>query len=136
MEKVKKKNTLRRTLRLILWVLLFQFVLINISAFSYAYKFTHLYSAEEGRLQKLPSNVFARTWRLFTGPRLYKQVVADKPDSAYESVHLRTTNNLAIEGWYCKRMPLDSIENANDEVMPDTSTRGTVILFHGYTGNR
>lgn len=135
MEKAKKKSPLRRGLRLIFWVLLLQFILINISAFSYAYKFTHLHPAEEAKSYKPPSNVFASTWRTFTGDRFYKAEVAARPDSGYETIHLKTANHLSIAAWYRKREASDSV-HTDCEVMPGAVSKGTVILFHGYTGNR
>lgn len=136
MEKVKKKSRLRKVLRLVLWVLLIQLVLINISAFSYAYKFTHLYSAEEAKKESPPRNVFAKTWRLFTGDRFYKHEVLDRPDSLYKAIHLKTADNLSIATWYRDWLPLESIADTACKVPPDSGARGTVILFHGYTRNK
>jgi alpha-beta hydrolase superfamily lysophospholipase len=136
MEKVKKKSRLRKVLRLILWVLLIQVVLINISAFSYAYKFTHLYSAEEAKNYTPSANVFAKTWRVFTGERLYKHPVSDKPDTLYQDVQLKTASNLSIAAWYREWLPLESVLDTTCSVSPDPGARGTVILFHGYTGNK
>jgi alpha-beta hydrolase superfamily lysophospholipase len=123
LKKERKKNRLRAALRLVLWVLLVQFVLINVSAALYAYKFTHLYPAEEAAAQSSPGNFFSKTWYLFSGPRYYKLPCADKPN-AYDSISLKANNDLSIEAWYAKWNT------------PDSFAYGTVILFHGLMGNK
>jgi alpha-beta hydrolase superfamily lysophospholipase len=89
----------------------------------YAYKFTHLYPAEEAPTQKVSENIFAKTWRLFSAPRFYKQPQSEKP-ADYDTVHLATSNGLAIEAWY------------NKWNNPDSSAKGTVLLFHALSGNK
>jgi hypothetical protein len=92
------KTKLRKTLRWIGWVLLIQFLLLNISASFYAYRLTYFY---DGIPPDHPSkNVFAKTWRLFAGPRLYKDTQEGEPRFPYETVSLKTSNGLAISGWY------------------------------------
>jgi uncharacterized protein len=123
LKKERKKNRLRAALRLILWIFLAQFILINISAALYAWKFTHLYPASEATTQSSPQNFFSKTWYLFSGPRFYQQPHASKPGT-YENIQLKTDSDIPIEAWY------DQWNN------PDSSARGTVILFHGLMGNK
>jgi alpha-beta hydrolase superfamily lysophospholipase len=112
------KTKLRKTLRWIGWVLLIQFLLLNISASFYAYRFTYFY---DGVPPDHPSkNVFAKTWRLFAGPRLYKDTEEGEPRFPYETVSLKTSSGLAISGWYGG---LDS-------------SKACVIFLHGYSTNK
>ncbi|MBL7748533.1 MAG: hypothetical protein JNM19_13950, partial [Chitinophagaceae bacterium] len=69
MEKQSLKRKLPTFFRWVLWVLLVQFILINISAALYAHKFTHLYAPEQVRTSQSSQNIFTKTWRLFSGPR-------------------------------------------------------------------
>lgn len=123
MKKERKKSRLRSVFRFILWILLVQVILINISAALYAYKFTHLYPAEQAALESPPDNIFAKTWQLFSAPRFYKQLMKEKP-VGYETIQLKTGNDISIEAWY------------NKWNTPDSSANGTVILFHGLSGNK
>jgi alpha-beta hydrolase superfamily lysophospholipase len=121
MKKNKPGKKLRSVLRWILWVLLVQFALVNISAALYAHKLTHLYTAPPGEWQKPSRNIFTKTWRLFTGPRFYKHPLIRTPGFAYSTVILKTANGIPIEAWHSS---------------PDTISKGTVILFHGLTSNK
>jgi len=108
-------------LRLILWVLFIQFILLNISAFLYAGRLTKFVDRTEAVKQKDPTNIFAKTWRLFTGKKIGKSIVNAKPVYNYETVILKTKNNLALEAWYAKS---------------DSIPKGTVILFHGLNNSK
>lgn len=117
MEKKKNRN-LRYYLRLTFWVVLVQLVLVNISASIYAYKFTHFYS------QPPPvyagQNIFDKTWKLFVGPRFYKNTQEPAPSFPYRPVTLHTSDHIAIDGWYATA----------------DSARRCVILLHGLTVNK
>lgn len=121
MEKQKTRRKLPAALRWILWVLLVQFVLFNISAALYAYKFTHVYDDPSLRTKKSGSNVFTKTWRLFSGPRQPRSIITASPAFPYDTVMLKTNSGIFIEAWYAK---------------PDSIAKGTVILFHGIMANK
>jgi uncharacterized protein len=122
MKNQKKRRKLHSILWWILWVVLAQVILINISAALYADKLTHLQFDANEALQKPPSqNIFSKTWRLFTGPTLYKRVLTSTPAFPYSTILLKTKNDLPIEAWYSKA---------------DSGSKGTVILIHGLTGNK
>lgn len=122
MKNAKTKRKLRSILVWVAWVLLIQLILINISAAFYAHKLTHLHTATDGTLKNQESgNIFSKTWRLFTGPNMYKQSLKKAPSFPYSTVVLKTTNAISIEAWYAKA---------------DSSSLGTVILFHGLMGNK
>jgi alpha-beta hydrolase superfamily lysophospholipase len=118
------KRKFIRILRWLGWIFIIQFVLLNISAAFYASKFTHLHTPEEREvmMKNPPSqNFFAKTWRLFTGYRFYKEPQQNLPDFPYTIVNWSTPGNILIEAWYSR---VDSV------------AKGTVILFHGLMGNK
>ena len=122
MKNLKKKRRLRSVLLWVMWVLLAQFVLVNISAAFYADKLTHLhFPGTETQAKSLSGNFFKKTWRLFTGPTLYKRALSEIPTFLYSTIILKTKEDIPIEAWYAKT---------------DSISRGTVILIHGLTGNK
>jgi alpha-beta hydrolase superfamily lysophospholipase len=105
-----------------LWVLLAQLILINISASLYAYKFTHLHTpTKETWTKPVSNNIFAKTWRLFSGPAFYKQILTGSPGFSFSTIILKSKNDISIEAWYSKA---------------DSLSKGTVILFHGLMGHK
>ena len=121
MEKGKFRLKIPSYIRWIGWVLLVQFVLINISAALYAYKLTHVYDDPSLRNSKPSKNIFVKTWRLFTGPRQAKSVITETPTFTFDTVTLKTEKGILIDAWYGKT---------------DSVSKGTVILFHGITANK
>jgi uncharacterized protein len=121
MTKEKTNRKLPSVVRWIFWVLLVQVVLINISAAFYAYRLTHFYDDPSLLVYKPTHNIFAKTWKLFTGPKQAKSVVTETPSFPYETVMLKTAGGIPIEAWYGKT---------------DSSEKGTVILFHGITSHK
>jgi len=121
MERQSIKRKLPSLIRWILWVLLVQFVLVNISAALYAYKLTHVYDDPSLRNPKPTRNVFSKTWRLFTGPRQARSVITGVPGFPVDTVTLKTQKGILIDAWYGK----------TDSIM-----KGTVLLFHGITSNK
>jgi uncharacterized protein len=120
MEQIRSKRRLPSLLRWILWVLLVQFVLINISSALYAWKFTHFYEDSEIRKPSSNQNIFVKTWRLFTGPRFEKSVITESPTFPYDTVTLKTEKGIFIDAWYSKA----------------DSAKGTVLIFHGISSNK
>jgi alpha-beta hydrolase superfamily lysophospholipase len=117
MQKTKTKN-FRYYLKWTLWVIVIQIVLANISASIYAYKFTHFYDAPAPPVSS--QNIFNKTWKLFVGPKLYKNTDEPEPSFSYESIRLKTSNNIPIDAWYSKT----------------DSSKACVIFVHGYTANK
>ena len=121
MKNVKKSHRFSRILKWIGWVLLAQIILLNVSAALHAYKLTHFYSnAGSANAKTTSRNIFSKTWKLFVGPRIVKSLIRELPQFEFETIRLKTRNNLNIEAWYC---PVDS-------------AKGTVILFHGISSNK
>jgi len=120
MQKRTFKQQLTSALRWIGWVLLVQFILINICAAFYGYKLTHFYEKVDSESFD-EANIFAKSWKIFSGPRYGKAPISDTPFFAHTEIKLQTASGLQIDGWYGK---------AGD------SAKGTIILFHGISGNR
>jgi alpha-beta hydrolase superfamily lysophospholipase len=116
--KHQKTKTLRYYIRWAVWILLFQFLLANISASIYAYKFTHFYDGPPP--EHTSQNVFVKTWKLFVGPKFYKNDVEPAPSFPFESFKLKLANNTSIDAWYSQT----------------DSSRGCVIMLHGLSMNK
>ncbi|HEX2534248.1 MAG TPA: alpha/beta hydrolase [Chitinophagaceae bacterium] len=114
----KRTSRLRSYLRTLLWVLLVQLVLANISAALYAWKLTHL--KEHPGAYRPPRNLVEKTWRIFTGPTLYRQPLTDTPSFPYSTHRLTTPEGLSIEAWYGR----------------SDSSLGCVVFLHGNTASK
>lgn len=114
-----KRFSFKSALKWFLWIVIIQLLLINISAAIYAYKFTHFYKLEERPISS-SSNIIAKTWKLFTGPTFFKQPVGYAPDFPFQTIELKTENDVAISSWY-------SVVD---------SPKGCVVFFHGVTANK
>jgi alpha-beta hydrolase superfamily lysophospholipase len=115
------KRKLPSIVRWILWVLLVQFILINISSSIYAYRLTRFYDDPALRKASPSTNILKKTWKLFTGPKQPRGIITDHPVFAYETVEMKTSSGLKIEAWYSRT---------------DSAAKGTVILFHGITNTK
>ncbi|MBS1577345.1 MAG: alpha/beta hydrolase [Bacteroidetes bacterium] len=122
MPKSKKQSKGKRIFKWVLWVLLFQFVLINISASLHAWKQTHFYTDLELKVVKPSSkNIFIKTWKLFSGFKYPRSVIGKTPSFPFDTIQLKTKEGINIECWYSQ---------------PDSAAKGTVILFHGLGNNK
>lgn len=117
----KQRKKARIIFRWIVWVLLTQFVLINISASIYAYRLTHFYTDLKPSKSYASGNIFQKTWKLFTGPKLPRSILKETPDFPYDTIKMMIANQLPVEGWYSKT---------------DSTAKGTVILVHGILANK
>lgn len=102
-----------------LWTLLFVFVLMNVMAMFHAYKFTHFSDKPESERtdpKKLTAGQKIST--LFFGVNNPRPRNYETPVSHYEVVRL--TSNKKIECWEIKTK----------------KSIGTVVLFHGYGGDK
>lgn len=121
MEKQGPKKKFKVILRWVGWVLLVQLVLLNISAALYAWKFTHVYDDPSLRTAAPGSNVFVKTWRLFSGPRQPRSIITEYPAFQFDTVLLKTAKGITIDAWYTRA---------------DSAAKGTVLLFHGILSNK
>lgn len=110
-----------KVLKRIGWICLSLFVLLNIVGAFHAYKFTHFYP-DMTHTNKRPEQMstWEKTRMILFGIQISKPVVKAFPEVPYETVSLHTSNHLKLEGWW----------------IPALQPRGTVILFHGYMGNK
>jgi hypothetical protein len=102
MKKEKTRRALRTFFRWLGWVVVIQFILFNLSAALYAYKFTRLYRQEqkETELKTNETNLFSKTIRLFSGYRFYKSAVLGEPTFSFTSIYLETKEKIPVEAWY------------------------------------
>ena len=112
---------MKRFLKRLAWTCLTLFLLLNVIGAFHAWKFTHFYD-EGGRKNKLPEQMNAgeKLRTILFGVRIAKSVTTQRPVVPYETVLLHTQNGLRLEGWW----------------IPVNAAKGTVILFHGYNGNK
>lgn len=109
----------KKIARKLLWTLGAIFLLMNIMAGFHAWKFTHFDPAAKSRTENKPGiSLIKKVGLLFTGVSLPRPYNAVQPSLPYETVMLQS--NKRIECWWIKR----------------DSAMGTVILCHGYGGNK
>ena len=109
----------KRTIKKILFLLAGIFLLMNAITFMHAYKFTHFANSDiekTGSAGKLSTSDKIKT--LFLGVNNPKPINTIFPKQKYETVIIQS--NKKIECW--------SIKTQN--------AKGTVIIFHGYSGNK
>lgn len=110
------KKFFKRSVR----ILLVLFVLLNAIVAMHAYKFTHFY--ENGEVTIKPKDKKTKwdiTKEMLFGINAEKQKNI-APDTAYETVILKTKDSIRIECWYMKA----------------DSAKGTVCMFHGHGGKK
>jgi uncharacterized protein len=107
----------KRILKMALWIVAIQLILVNVSAALHAYKFTHFYDLPAPKAEK--GNVFTKTWRLFAGPVIYKKPTPETWDQ-FREISLVTSTGLKTEAWYLKK----------------DSSKGCIIFVHGVTSNK
>ncbi|HEY9259384.1 alpha/beta hydrolase [Chitinophaga sp.] len=112
---------MKRFLKRAAWTCLSLFLLLNIITAFHAWKFTHFYD-DGGRRNKLPEQMSTgeKLRTVLFGVSIAKSATTTRPAVPFETVLLRTQNGLRLEGWW----------------IPAKAAKGTVILFHGYNGNK
>lgn len=105
--------------RKILYSTLFVFVVINAVAYRHAYMFTH-FSKDEVQRTKDPKELstLEKAKTLFMGINNPRPKHKQLPDSVFATVNVEST--VLLEGWLIERQ----------------DSRGTVIMFHGYAGEK
>jgi alpha-beta hydrolase superfamily lysophospholipase len=116
---ITKTKQVSSYLRLFLWAILVQLILVNISAAIYAYKFTHFYEAE-AKPANGSRNFLAKTWKLFVGPTYYKQPITQTPSFPFQQVTINTHDGKMLDSWYGTA----------------DSSKGCIVIFHGITANK
>ncbi|MFX1702738.1 alpha/beta hydrolase [Chitinophaga sp. CC14] len=112
---------MKRFFKRLAWTCVVLFILLNIIGAFHAWKFTHFYE-DGGRRNKLPEQMSTgeKIKTILFGVRIAKSVTTSFPSVPYETVLLHTAGGLRLEGWW----------------IPAKAAKGTVILFHGYNGNK
>ncbi|MFK7950427.1 MAG: alpha/beta hydrolase [Saprospiraceae bacterium] len=105
--------------KIVKWILLVGFVLLNIIAYNHAYKFTH-FTATNGNKKIKPENLsFGQKLKLiFTGVDNPKPVNNKLPRQSFEIIEIKS--DVLLNGW----------------LIEVDSSKGVVVLFHGYSGNK
>jgi len=110
-----KKKWIKRSL----WILTLIFVLMNAVAIFHAYKFTHFADPQTLKTKNPQALSIAQKMQiLFFGVSNPRPVSNTQPATDFKKIKLKS--NKEIECW--------SIKTAN--------AKGTVILFHGYSGEK
>ncbi len=114
-----RTRTIRSYFKLLVWVLLVQLVLVNISAAFYAYNLSHYRNGPPPE-RNTSSNIFTKTWKIFVGPKFYKDTTEIPPLFPYENVNFETGDGITVDAWYSK---VDS-------------AKACVIICPGISGNK
>jgi uncharacterized protein len=109
---------IRFYLKWLLWIIIAQIALANISASIYAYKFTHFYNSPSTHIAS--RNILNKSWKLFVGPKFYKNTNEPEPSFPYSAVQLKTSQGITIDAWYSQ----------------SDSSNTCVIFVHGYSANK
>jgi uncharacterized protein len=107
----------RKLVRKVLWTLLILFVLANIIAFMHAYKFTHFTNSSVERTSNHLS-LAEKLKTVFAGVNNPRPINKKQPNHAFEVIKIKS--NKELECWLVKA----------------DSAKGTIILFHGYGGEK
>jgi pimeloyl-ACP methyl ester carboxylesterase len=112
----------KKIIKRLLWTLAFIFLLMNVIAFVHAWKFTH-FTNSLGEKTKSPDKLstIQKIQALVTGINNPRPINKQKPAGDYETIILQS--NKKIECWYLNKYHADSL-------------KGTVIIFHGYGGEK
>lgn len=112
---------MKRFFKKLAWTVVVLFILLNVIGAFHAWKFTHFYE-DGGRRNKLPEQMSTaeKLKTILFGVRIAKSVTSNFPPVPYETVLLHSAGGLRLEGWW----------------IPARTAKGTVILFHGYNGNK
>lgn len=112
---------MRRFLRVTIKTVLVLFIFLNVIIAFHAYKFTHFYNAGEIAVKtNEEKSGWDKTKEILFGINAVKKKNTVTTDSTFQTLYLKTKDNLKLEAWY---IPVDSAV-------------GTVILFHGHGGTK
>ncbi len=114
-----KQSNRKRKVVLLFSFLFFAFLLINVIAFFHAYKFTHFSTTTVARTKDPKMlTITQKLSVLFFGIDNPRPVNEKTPNNPYSTISLKS--NKEIECW----------------LIPIDSAKGTVILFHGFSGEK
>ena len=110
---------MKRVVKLLIWGIVILFILINSIASIQAYKFTHFTTENVKKTQKPEKLSFPEKLKtLFLGVNNPRPTDSLKPVEKFEDIKIKS--NVNLDCW----------------LIPDSSNRGTVIIFHGYGSSK
>lgn len=109
----------RKIIRRIAWAVTILFVLLNAMAYMHAYKFTHFSNADAvADVEDVPKSFSKKLLMAVTGVSASRPRNTAQPLCAYITERIGSNND--VEAWY----------------MDQPESKGTVIIFHGYKGDK
>lgn len=97
------------------------FIFLNIIVAFHAYQFTHFSDNAKAPVKKAElMSAWEKTKAVLFGVEYSKRPLNHFPAHRYQTFHTKTSDGILLEGWY----------------VPKENARGTVILFHGHSGNK
>ena len=114
----KPAMPMKRFFRRLFRTLLFLFLLLNVVAFFHAWKFTHFTDGPGQPKRSFELSTTEKIKVLFLGIENPKPKNSALPEQPFQTVEIESTETL--EAWF----------------VPADSARGTVVLFHGYRGEK
>lgn len=112
---------MKRFFKVLVRTVLGLFILVNVIVAFHAYKFTHFYNNGSVTIKNAGEKTgWDKAKDIFFGINAVKQKNTVTADSTFQTVYLKTTDGLKLEGWYLKA----------------DSAKGTVCLFHGHGGTK
>lgn len=112
---------MKRFLKILIRSAIALFLLLNAIVAFHAYKFTHFYDNGTVSIKKPAEKTgWDKTREIFFGINAEKRKNTITADSAFQTIYLKTKDNLKLEAWY---IPVDK-------------AKGTVCLFHGHGGTK
>jgi uncharacterized protein len=101
------------------WGVVFGILVINLVAYNHAYKFTHFSTTSEERTKDpIELSAFSKAGLLLTGISNPKPQNRVTPTQAFTTITI--DSDVSLEGW----------------MVSQPAAKGTIILFHGYTGSK
>ena len=116
----------KKLFKRIFWICLSLFILMNVSAYFHAYKFTHFNPDAALKTKDAKHLSFGeKAETIFFGINNPRPENKTEPSVPFETIKLKS--NKEIECWKI---------NTDSSCIDCTSPKGTVILFHGYSGQK
>jgi hypothetical protein len=109
----------KKPIKGLIWMLLILFIVMNAVSFFHAYKFTHFDPSENNKTKNARQLSFAQKLKVvLTGVDNPRPQNKTTPKAHFETIRLKS--NKEIECW----------------LIETEAPKGTVILFHGYSGEK
>jgi uncharacterized protein len=105
-------------LKKVFTLLMLIFLGVNVLAFIHAYKFTHFSSRDDERTNPLELTPMTKTKVLLTGIDNPRPTRSETPRHSFNTVNI--DSDVILEAWH----------------LTIAGSKGTVILFHGYSGEK